>query len=119
MQNHADNAAPGAGARKPPKRAGWLKVTLATSSLALTIAGMGLIAQREADQASVAALTPSAGASISVDLQPIPTVMAPGSLTGLTPLDQLPLGDEELQAPVADSLQQFGASPLVRSRSSR
>lgn len=108
-----------AGLRKPPKRTGWLKVTLATGGIALTMLGTGLIAQREAGQAGAASAAPDGGSSNTIELQPIPTVISLSSLAGLAPVEEAQQSDP-LQAPSLGSTQrQFRMRSFAQSRSSR
>jgi hypothetical protein len=110
----------GAGLRKPPKRTDWLKVTLATGGIALTMLGTGLIAQREAGQANAADAVQDGGSSGTIDLQPIPTAISPGLLQGMAPADLAPQSDQQLQAPsLGSSQQQFRMRSFAQSRSSR
>jgi len=72
-------------ARRAPARkdTGWLKALLATSGLALTIIGSGLIARRDASSAAVApaeATTPT----LTLTLDPVPTAAAPSAASGVT-----------------------------------
>lgn len=110
----------GAGSRKPPKRTGWLKVTLATGGIALTMLGTGLIAQREASQAGAADAVPDGGSFNTIELQPIPTVISPSSLAGMAPADLAQQSDQQLQMPgFGSSQQQFRMRSFAQSRSSR
>lgn len=103
------------GGRKPPKRTGWLKVTLATGGVALTVLGTGMIAQREARQTSSAA--PAATRPlVDVDLQPIPTLVP---LDGLSSSESAQQGSLQLQAPSLSAQQQFRMRSFAQSRSSR
>lgn len=108
-------AGPAQGRRKPPKRTGLLKVTLATGGIALTVLGTGIIAQRE--PASSAPATPvETQPLVNVDMQPIPTVIP---LDGLTS-ESAQLGSQQLQAPsLSSAQQQFLMRSFAQSRSSR
>ena len=75
---------PARAARRAPARkdTGWLKTLLATSGVALTIIGSGLIAQRDASSATAAAASPATTTTLM--LEPVPTAAAHSAATGAT-----------------------------------
>ncbi len=77
------------GAARPSRQArkstGWLKTLLATSGVALTIIGSGLIAQRDASS-GVVAPDGATTSTLTLTLDPVPTAAAPSAATG-TALD--------------------------------
>ncbi|MFZ2489376.1 MAG: hypothetical protein WAZ19_14785 [Anaerolineae bacterium] len=99
---------------KPSRNNGWLKVTLASSGVALTILGTGMVARQQ--DAVPATSIASLGSAQAVDLQPIPTVAPTQSFSRRGRRQR---NTPQLQAPNAASGQSFNRQPLTQSRSSR
>lgn len=60
--------------KRPANHSGWLKTSLTTGSVALTVLGMGAVALRDAAELQVAEPVASDAAMV-VAFQPIPTVI--------------------------------------------
>lgn len=100
---------------KPIHNNGWLKAALATSGVALTVLGTGMVARQQGIVPASAAAS-SISSAQAVELQAIPTVAPTQSFSRSNRRQR---NRPQLQAPNAPSSQLFNSQPLTQSRSSR
>ena len=104
--------------RRPVRQNGWLKMTLATSGIALTILGTGLLAKNDA--AAVNTMSTGLTSEVETAVKALPTLVVPNLTQGATtiPEEQTDTSNQ-LVIPSVTSTNRTTPQITARSRSSR